>query len=143
MHLAVNPGRRRAINLDAIAGGQQHDFIESGIQLEPAAVAGQKGRAHRQPFAHFHGRGLVAQTCDKNFHANISPVKAYPRDVLVIMPEPAPNIRLSPALQTIGYRHSCFTVQIYRMGKKLLPIHWQALYIYCHWNSHIYISKYE
>jgi hypothetical protein len=26
-------------------------------------------------------------------------------------------------------------MQIYRAGKKPLPIHWQALYISCHWND--------
>jgi hypothetical protein len=62
-------------------------------------------------------------------------VSASPRAVLAIMPQPEANARLSPALQKIQDRHSCFTMQIYSLGKKPLPIHWQALYISCHWNS--------
>src|ERR1039457_4900699 len=133
MHLALDPGRRGAINFDAIAGREQHDFVQPGIQLEPAAVAGQKRRAPGQPLAHFHGRGLVSQTCDKYGHAKFSTVNTYPRDVPVTGTQPSPML---PARRLAFWnRHTCFTKQIYRDGKKLLLIHWQPLYISCHWNS--------
>ena len=40
-HLALNPGRRRAIDFDAVAGGNQHDLLQAGVELQPAAKAGQ------------------------------------------------------------------------------------------------------
>ena len=57
----------------------------------------------------------------------------YPRDIPVTVTLPSPML---PAWRLAFWnRHTCFTKQIYRDGKKLLLIHWQPLYISCHWNS--------
>src|SRR4029434_1947168 len=61
--------RRRAINFNAIAGGEQYDFVEPGTEFDAATVAGKQRGMHRQFLATFHWRGLVAYTCDEQFHA--------------------------------------------------------------------------
>jgi hypothetical protein len=64
---AMNP-RRHAVNLHAVAGGKQDDFIKSAAQLEAAAAALEPRALDGQFLTHLHGRGLVAQSGDKYFH---------------------------------------------------------------------------
>ena len=63
----VDPGRN-AVNLHAIAGGKQHHFFQPATQLEPAAAALQARALDGQLLTHLHGRGLVAQSGNKDFH---------------------------------------------------------------------------
>src|ERR1041385_5996544 len=68
MNVAVDL-RRRAINFNAIAGGEQYDFVEPGAEFDAAAVAGKQRGMHGQFLANFHRRGPVAYACDEQFHA--------------------------------------------------------------------------
>jgi hypothetical protein len=49
-----------AINFYPVASGEEDDFIQACPQLETAAKASQTGRMHRQLFAQFNWRSLVA-----------------------------------------------------------------------------------
>jgi hypothetical protein len=59
VNVAIDPGCY-AINFYPVAGGEEDDFIQTCPQLEAAAKAPQTGGMHRQLFAQFHWRGLVA-----------------------------------------------------------------------------------
>jgi hypothetical protein len=63
----VNP-RRHAVNLHAVAGRKENNFIKPAAQLEAAAAALETRALDGQLLTHLHGRGLVAQSCDKDFH---------------------------------------------------------------------------
>src|SRR5258707_81098 len=51
-----------------VAGRKQDDFGEVAAQLEPAAAALEPRAVHRELLPQFHRRGLIAQSCNEDFH---------------------------------------------------------------------------
>ena len=67
LHQRVALGRARAdVDLDAIARGEDHDFLDSFDRAHRREGFRQPGAGKRQRLPHFHRRGVVAEADDLN-----------------------------------------------------------------------------